>query len=316
MGPPSRPAEKATDTAELTDVVAQSGIDIRDEEKYLTASFSRDRLAGQRPAQSGPFTSKIVIPAASPVFSPTSNAYADTRKSSQNHQGYVLGTGPFGHVPLPQTITEKVVAEQRKASIRKEAEAKASAVSDPFINVINTLARAGIVSRKQLLLPPEPPPDVPQSGPLRRASTYNVTGTDSRSIVRRDDPHIELAVLTSLAAQERIRCLVEDACVLAMGRRNWSNGAVPAEWSDIAIDNGGQPGAPSTVQEKEVLSAGVQDNAPNPLKRMYHVIGRYKPSPRVSLLRADLSLRIVLCRKSTNSRLCGGSVAYHPCRVP
>ena len=275
MGPPSRPAEKATDTAELTDVVAQSGIDIRDEEKYLTASFSRDRLAGQRPAQSGPFTSKIVIPAASPVFSPTSNAYVDTRRYSQNQQGHVLGTGPFGHVPLPQTTTEKVGAEQRKAYIRKEAEAKASAVSDPFLHIPNTMTRAGTVSRKQSLLPPELPPDAPQSGLSRRTSTYNITGIDGRSIVRRDDSHIELAVLTSLAAQERIRCLVEDACVLAMGRRNWSSGAVPAEWSDIAIDNGGQPEATSTVQEKDVLSAGVRDSPQNPLKRMYHLVERH-----------------------------------------
>lgn len=48
MGPPSRPVvERATDTAALTDVIVQSGIDIKDEEKYLTASYSQEHDRNQ-----------------------------------------------------------------------------------------------------------------------------------------------------------------------------------------------------------------------------------------------------------------------------
>src|SRR5438046_597390 len=35
MGPPSKSVEKATDTAELADVLASSGIDLKDEESFL-----------------------------------------------------------------------------------------------------------------------------------------------------------------------------------------------------------------------------------------------------------------------------------------
>ncbi|KAK2877104.1 hypothetical protein FQN49_001427, partial [Arthroderma sp. PD_2] len=41
MGPPSRPVEKATDTAELTDVLASSGIDVKEEEAFLTSGYGK-----------------------------------------------------------------------------------------------------------------------------------------------------------------------------------------------------------------------------------------------------------------------------------
>ncbi len=59
MGPPSKPVvERATDTAALTDVIAQSGIDIKDEEKYLTAAYSQEQDKSQ--AQSESFISQFV----------------------------------------------------------------------------------------------------------------------------------------------------------------------------------------------------------------------------------------------------------------
>lgn len=48
MGPPSRPVEKATDAAELTDVLASSGIDVREEEAFLTSSYSAPGVQAQQ----------------------------------------------------------------------------------------------------------------------------------------------------------------------------------------------------------------------------------------------------------------------------
>lgn len=61
MGPPSRPVvERATDTTALTDVIVQSGIDIKDEEKYLTASFSQEQDSSQSQGKSLSFHSPRV----------------------------------------------------------------------------------------------------------------------------------------------------------------------------------------------------------------------------------------------------------------
>ena len=78
-----------------------------------------------------------------------------------------------------------------------------------------------------------------------------------------DSPYVEILSLLSLATEERLRGLVEDAATLAKGRRMGSSGVVPIELADLATGNG----ASEMVTGLPTPSNSAVSPTANPLKR-------------------------------------------------
>ncbi|KAL2036461.1 hypothetical protein N7G274_010829 [Stereocaulon virgatum] len=95
--------------------------------------------------------------------------------------------------------------------------------------------------------PGAPPRELLVQGPDKNWVMKSVT---SEELLDLESPYAEILALISLAAQERIRGLVEDAAALAKGRRMGSHGVVPLELAGIATGSGAS-GVGSWVTDAE-----------------------------------------------------------------
>ncbi|KAI9781570.1 MAG: hypothetical protein M1816_002242 [Peltula sp. TS41687] len=275
MGPPSRPVvEKATDTAALTDVIAQSGIDIKDEEKYLTSYFSLDQESSQAQA---------------------SNYYGELKQYAHNNQNSSYGVGSINQPPGPRKSVEEIAQQQWRAVVRNRAESRCFHLNDPFLagnSLRQRIDKAAVEAGKDTFqdLPrnvsKDSPVYLPQDGlsveqlpapPQPKVNTLSVTGPDGVSLtavngyfVEKNAPISEVLTLLSLAARERISALVEEAAVVAKRRQTGSHGVVPAEWKDIAIGNHSETAVPtpSTAGPRDPDSA-ISPSTVNPRKRSF-----------------------------------------------
>ena len=259
MGPPSRPVDKTTDAAELTDVLASSGIDVREEEAFLTRSFAGSNAQAQPPPR-----------AQQPHQPPPLNTSFVSQTSTT---GTLSASGSFGDLPHPKPVIPQESfsepASQTPVSFkdpneptREDSEAARRAkyhLQEPFL--LAKLLEQRIQKRGFDLgvrIPSEglfhPVPGRPQP--------IEVTGPDGSSVVRTGQtilnqegaPLVDILNLMSLSCEERLRGVVDYSSSLARSRRAHSHGVVPPEWQDVA-----QPLQPS---------AG---NAATPSKREYTI---------------------------------------------
>ena len=283
MGPPSRPVEKATDTAELTDVIAQSGIDIKDEEKYLTAYFSQDHNSyayGSNNALS--FNSATSATSEASNIS-ANNSYGELRQFSQNSQEAPAARGLFSQAPVPRKSSDEIAQEEWRSALRRRAQTRSFHLNNPFLQGnalrIRTVKRS---SANAVRIPQDGFTDYYSKPPQPRINTASLTGPDGVSVVsatgafvERDAPLSEILALLSLATGERIRALVEDAAALVMRRRVGSQGLVPVEWSDLAVSNStGAAVSSAVVGNRSRLDSAVSPSG-NPRKRMDKAYSRH-----------------------------------------
>lgn len=239
MGPPSRPVDKTTDAAELTDVLASSGIDVREEEAFLTQSFSGQNAQAQ-PPQRGPQTQ-----------------YPPPINTSFTSQGSTPGTpsasASFGDLPqIKPAVTHESFTDQSSQAYtpfkdpneptREDTIAARRAqyhIQEPFL--ITKLLEQKLQKRGFDLgvrIPSEglfhPVPGRPQP--------IEVTGPDGSSVVRTGQtilnqegaPLVDILNLLSISTEERFRGIIDYASTLARSRRAHSHGVVPSEWKDVA----------------------------------------------------------------------------------
>ncbi|KAJ5350746.1 Transcription initiation factor TFIID component TAF4 [Penicillium brevicompactum] len=252
MGPPSRPVDKTTDAAELTDVLASSGIDVREEEAFLTRSFS-GQTAQAQPPQRGPQTQ----------HPPPIN----TSFNSQVSAGTLSASTSFGELPQikPQTTHDSYADPSSQASApfkdpneptREDTVAARRAqyhIQEPFL--ITKLLEQKLQKRGFDLgvrIPSEglfhPVPGRPQP--------IEVTGPDGSSVVRTGQtilnqegaPLVDILNLLSISAEERIRGVIDYSSTLARSRRSHSHGVVPGEWKDVAQPLAQTTGNPQSLQ--------------------------------------------------------------------
>lgn len=240
MGPPSRPADKVTDAAELTDVLASSGIDVREEEAFLTRSFG------------GPNTSSQPTPRSSHAPAPLP---INTSFSSQvSTPGTLSASTSFGDLPQIKPATPQESFSIEAASqpplpfkdpnepTRQDTEAARRAqyhLQEPFL--LTKLLEQKLQKRGFELgvrIPSEglfhPVPGRPQP--------IEVTGPDGSAVVRSGKtilnqegaPLVDILNLLSLSCEERLRGVVDYSSTLARSRRAHSHGAIPSEWGDVA----------------------------------------------------------------------------------
>ncbi|KAK2783427.1 hypothetical protein FQN53_009190 [Emmonsiellopsis sp. PD_33] len=241
MGPPSRPVEKATDTAELTDVLASSGIDVREEEEYLTHAYGAPPAPQQPPRiQTNLSTSFTSLPSAGTTIS-AGNSFAEPsqQKPAPSQGPYYTPTSSGAEPtvlqpPAPAAEDEKL-RQDSTASRREQYHLQA-----PFL--FTALVEDRIQRRAHDLGVRMPAQGVYRPFPGRAAGPVEVTGPDGSSVVRtgktlltQDAPLGDILSLISLSCEERLRSVIDHSLALANNRRANSHGVVPIEWSDMAL---------------------------------------------------------------------------------
>ena len=255
MGPPSRPVDKTTDAAELTDVLASSGIDVREEEAFLTQSFSGQNAQAQAPHR-GPqsqyppsintsFTSQGSTPGT------PSTSFGDLPHIKPATTNDSFAGSSQAHVPFkdPNEPTREDTIAARRAQYH---------IQEPFL--ITKLLEQKLQKRGFDLgvrIPSEglfhPVPGRPQP--------IEVTGPDGSSVVRTGQtilnqegaPLVDILNLLSIASEERFRGVIDYASTLARSRRAHSHGLVPIEWKDVAKPPRQATGSTQTPVKRTIL---------------------------------------------------------------
>lgn len=235
MGPPSRPLErppersaerapdKPTDINDLGDVLLGSGIDLKEEEAAMYGNRS------QQP-QSTP----------SPYPFPRDNYY--TSNTPGDRQSF-YGSGFFNQPSKPYQSVEELADLERTKAIRRKAEIRQYHLNDPFLQTGNLQTKFETERRKHqvtfddsgflLARPPFTPHEARIVGP---DGNEVIKILQDEIILQKDAAQVEILALISLAAQERLRILIEDAAVLAKQRQVGALGIAPKQF--LALSEG------------------------------------------------------------------------------
>lgn len=241
MGPPSRPADKTTDAAELTDVLAGSGIDVREEEAFLTNSYQGPGVQAQqiqRPPQQLQPNVSFASQASTIGTTSTTPSFSDPSQLKGSQGSFY--TEPPTQPAAPFRDPNEPTREDSEAARRAQHH-----LQDPFLltkALEQKLQKRGV--DLGVRIPSEglfhPVPGRPQP--------IEVTGPDGSSVVRTGQtilnqegaPLVDILNLMSISCEERLRNVLDYSSSLAKSRRAHSHGAVPAEWKEMA-----QPGGPA-----------------------------------------------------------------------
>ncbi|OAX80363.1 hypothetical protein ACJ72_05308, partial [Emergomyces africanus] len=260
MGPPSRPIEKATDTAELTDVLASSGIDVREEEEYLTHAYGQAPPAPQQPPriQTNFNNSFVSQPSAGAVSSGNSFAESTLRKSTPSQGVFAIPT-PSTAEPAPAETSEAAAEDEKLRHDTAASRRMQYPLQAPFL--FTAMVEDRIQKRAYDLGVRIPAQGVYRPFPGRAAGPVEVTGPDGSSVIRtgktlltQDAPLGDILSLITLACEERLRSVIDHSYGLARNRRANSHGAFPLEWSDVAVTltpPGEMVGGPSDMESSD-----------------------------------------------------------------
>ncbi|KAI5252525.1 hypothetical protein E4T42_03363 [Aureobasidium subglaciale] len=241
MGPPPRPTqekaekedkEKITDISDVTDVFHGSGIDLREEENYMTTTY---RNVHKNPSFTTSFGSNTTV--ASP-----NNSFGLVSQGSFGSQPAFGGSGPISQPPVSQESVKNELDEKHRAAALAHSEKRQQHLNDPFLQANNIRHRMHRIAYDQGValnveglydkLPERPQgiQGVSATGPNGTAAAVKAHG-----LLQETAPLAEILTLVSLAANERVRSLVDESYAIARGRRYGSHGVVPPNLSDLAI---------------------------------------------------------------------------------
>lgn len=241
MGPPPRPTqekpekedkEKITDISDVTDVFHGSGIDLREEENYMTTTY---RNVHKNPSFNTSFGSNSTV--ASP-----NNSFGLVSQGSFGNQPAFAGSGPISQPAVSQESAEDELERKHRAAAHALAEKRQQHLNDPFLQANNVRHRMHRIAYDQGValnveglydkLPERPQGvhGVSSTGPNGTAAVVKAHG-----LLNETAPLAEILTLVSLAANERVRSLVDESYTIARGRRYGSHGVVPPDLSDLAV---------------------------------------------------------------------------------
>jgi hypothetical protein len=273
MGPPEKPkADKPMGVDQLNDMVALAGVDLREEENYLSGAY----LHPQRTQSSGTavnsFGSVDSWSSTSPGVS-----FANWSQTPAAKQMSQAGrpVGPLSQPAITPALMEDLIKSKHKAAARRQAERQQVHLRDPFLlaNVVRQkMQRKTLDSQVRFrddsvrTLDGGDPNNIQAAGKrweLQNGSTLIAANT---TIVSADSSLPNILSLLSLATQQRTRSLLEDAYMLSRSRKYGSGGRVPKEWLDVAKGNS-QP-EKTTIQPESISKTSwdaVPDSAVSPL---------------------------------------------------
>ncbi|KAF2815702.1 uncharacterized protein BDZ99DRAFT_376991 [Mytilinidion resinicola] len=247
MGPPKVPYSKTTDSSgldkmerstninDLSDIITAAGIDEREEEDYLSRNYRNQHST----SFVGSFNSQ-----SSSTVSPNGSF-----QWPQGQHGAFQGAGPLSQPPVTEKTFEEKLEEAHRSAARALNEAQQYHLNDPFLvasAVRHKLHNGGYEHGVEVDLNglydrlPQTATNV-QQRVATGADGSSIAVRQADSVLSKNAPLVDILTLISLAAQERIRTVIDDAYGLARGRQVGSNGLVPPEWADIATGVNAEP---------------------------------------------------------------------------
>lgn len=244
MGPPPRPTqekaekedkEKITDISDVTDVFHGSGIDLREEENYMTSTY---RNVHKNQSFNTSFGSNTTV--ASP-----NTSFGLVSQGSFGSQPAFGGSGPISQPPVSQESIKDELDQKHRAAALAHNEKRQQHLNDSFLQANNIRHRMHRIAYDQGValnveglydkLPERPQgiQGVSATGPNGTAAAVKAHG-----LLQETAPLAEILTLVSLAANERVRSLVDESYAIARGRRYGSHGVVPPNLADLAIGEG------------------------------------------------------------------------------
>lgn len=243
MGPPPRPnpekpekeeKEKIHDISDVMDVFHGSGVDLREEENYMTNNSFRNFHGANNYNNS--FGSSTTTSSANNSFNMLNQG------GFGNNQAFA-GKGPISQPTASQEAIEEDMLRKHKMAARELAEKQQQHLRDPFLqsNIVRHRMHKiaydqGVALNVEGLF--DKIPDRPQNVHGVTANGPNGTSAaalKAHGLLQETAPLADILALVSLAANERARTLLDDAYTVARGRRYGSHGVVPADLSDVAV---------------------------------------------------------------------------------
>ena len=239
MGPPQRPAERpaerqtrdqGVDVNSLTDVMFGTGVNLKDEEAAMQASY--------RESQSQSFGS----------YNTQSTTTLTPNNSFGASQSFSFPSSGLASEPtLSQQAVDDEITAKHKAAARAYAERKQAPLYDPFLQMNSLRIRLqdkayengvktdlnGVYYKTEQRSDPTGVAGVGPDGVGVIAASQA-----SSSWVESNAQFTDLLAILSLAANERVRSITEDAYALARGRQASSHGVVDPAWVSIATGEG------------------------------------------------------------------------------
>ena len=247
MPPPKVPYSKAQDGVEqlekakpsdmdpnmISDVLTGSGIDLRAEEDNLLHNFG-----SRAPAYGTSFNSQASTSTASPHGS-----FNQWGQPTQGH-GAFQGTGPLSQ-SLTQEQQQAEFLRKHDQAARALAEATQAPLSDPFLfaNVLrHRIAKRayehGVKVNVEGLFDriPEYPQNVTRTS-VTASNGESITEIRADSLLNQNASFVELLSLLTLATEERVRSVLDDAVAMKEIRQKTSHGTVPHDMVDLVPTN-------------------------------------------------------------------------------
>jgi hypothetical protein len=241
MGPPPRPSqekaekedkEKITDISDVTDVFHGSGIDLREEENYMTSTYRNVHKSTSFNTSFGS-TSTVASP---------NNSFGLVTQGNLGSQAAFDGSGPISQPAVTQETAEEELYRKHRAAAHALNEKRQQHLNDPFLQANNVRHRMHRIAYDQGValnveglydkLPERPQGvhGVAITGPNGSAAAVKAHG-----LLQETAPLAEILTLMSLATNERLRSLVDESYAIARGRRYGSHGTVPPSLADVAM---------------------------------------------------------------------------------
>lgn len=252
---PDRPQEKPLrkdkdmDVSDLQDVINASGIDLREEENFMASTY---RYPGESSTQSTSFGS----------YTPSPNdSFGQWRQGSFGSQSAFQGAGPYSQPAIPQKTVEQLVEEKHRAAARRLAEQQEKHIRNPFLNgehLRNKLQDVTYKNNIRFTIDGRPAPsDRPKVFRTFKegADGIGIIQARSQSAITESSKLADMLSLISLAAEERLRGILEDAVSMARSRRGTSEGIVPADFVDIADGPSKPTKTTLTIPPKPITSS-------------------------------------------------------------
>ncbi|KAJ5586602.1 hypothetical protein N7450_006389 [Penicillium hetheringtonii] len=246
MGPPSVPPSRPVDASELTDVLASSGIDVREEEAFLTNSFSGRQAQAQAQAQAtprGPQTPQHQQQQQPPInTSFTSQGTATGSLSASSSFNEI----PHAKPPVPQGSFSTEPSSHSSATVKEPSREDSEAARRSQYHLQEPFLFAKLLEQRIQKRGFELGVRIPSEGLFHpvpgRPQPIEVTGPDGSSVVRTGQtilnqegaPLVDILNLMSLSCEERLRGVIDYSSSLARSRRAHSHGVVPTDWKEVA----------------------------------------------------------------------------------
>lgn len=238
MAPPPR-TDRGAEAADFTDVLASTGIDVREEEAYLTQGYGpqvQQQQPQQPPRLQTTFNNSFGSQPSAGTITPGASFTSQPQQTT--FQAYPPVAQPPSVPQPPQRTAEQIAADNAHRSNTYMSRRAQYHLQDPFLNT-------AVIERRMQAIAEDKNLRLPTHGVFRpssnRPTAIEVSGPDGSTKVSSGNTIMlhsatlgDMISLVSLAFEERLRHVLDQAVSIAQNRQISARG-VPDEWSDLAV---------------------------------------------------------------------------------